>query len=235
MPRKAPSAQVIDDEEEDDAPYGMFAESGFYMYYMMPNGYVTASPVGKRRSQYNVYLSQGWKPLDDYGTFQFYPYHTDNPFENLFIRGGAKELPVQQIEEFGLHYKDIKIPRCGQTLNQKTHIKHEPPCWRRAKSVVFPQIEGKNLDGPFYCEKGCSEERDFPTIKALKQHEDIIHKERQASSDITRGLVDGLKEALRANSGNAPSGATGTFLCGVCGAGFDDPELLVEHVGDHTG
>ncbi len=83
-----------------------------YGYYRQPNGWITASPA--TNSDELRYRRGGWEPLTQYGYFEMStPYMANNPLEPLFMRGGAHELPADQVLKQGLYLHPPVVPRCG--------------------------------------------------------------------------------------------------------------------------
>src|ERR1051325_11083689 len=81
------------------------AGAGDYLYFRQPNGDVTFADAG-----YGLHgggferlkrMNEGWTPLDEYGRFNINHYTLSHPFEVLFLRGGARELSLKQIEAEG--------------------------------------------------------------------------------------------------------------------------------------
>jgi hypothetical protein len=144
-----------------DIPLADDTDIGSEMYYLDAKGNVTFGRVGRDEdgigSETRKYLRHGWKALDQYGTFKVRPYHVDRPFEVLFLRGGAKELPVKQIIEQGFHFHPPLLPRCGTPVGEGGHIKgnrrqmktvvHTEECWLGAKPVVFPNLRAARSRG----------------------------------------------------------------------------------------
>ena len=191
-----------------------------YGYYRQPNGWITVSPAADLDEL--RYQRRGWTFLRSYGRLEMNsPYCADHPLEALFIRGGAKEMPVSQIVEQGLHLNPPIIPTCGTVLNQ-FHPRHSQACMAGAQPVFFPQMEGRVAEG-FPC-RFCDESRAaFPTDKARNQHEQVAHKEEKGevrtgealASAIIRGLAskdapksDEAKDALDVISLIASAGLT---------------------------
>lgn len=162
-----------------------------YMYYRQSNGWITwgaAGPIDKAR-----FVNEGWIPLEDYGRFDLdNPYLADHPLEALLMRGGAKELPMQQVIEQGLWQNPPKVPSCRMALGP-AHRYHRPRCLAKPIRLAFPQVPG---DTPrawscHFCE------RELPTEQACNQHESVMHQkeksELRASSTLAAAIVEGLK------------------------------------------
>lgn len=202
-----------------------------YGYYRQPNGWITISPATDLEEL--KYRREGWEPLTQYGRVEMtIGYMADHPLEPLFMLGGAKELPVEQIVAMGLHLNPPLVPTCGLRLDQY-HKGHTAGCLVGAKPVVFPQLESQNYP-PSQC-RFC--ERVLPTEKARDQHEGVMHKD--AKSDIRTGealaaaMVKGLKgDGAQGPSPNIPYQVTPNkpFVCGLCGEGFKGGFPLAKHI-----
>ena len=161
-------------------------------YYRQPNGWITVSPATELEEL--SYRKEGWTPLPRYGRVEMTnEYMSEHPFELLFIGGGAKEMPIQQVIEMGFALEPPDIPACKQRIDQ-LHKHHLVSCWEGAQPVHFPQLEGTVVPGPFPCTV-CN--RLLPTEKAKDQHENVAH--RPEKSDIRTGqtLAESLAAALR--------------------------------------
>src|SRR3990167_278702 len=176
-----------------------------YGYYRQPNGWITLSPnTATARMRY---MEEGWEYLHAYGAFDITPYTIGHPFEGLFMFGGAKELPVEQVLQTGLYIAPTPlVPVCRQHLTQY-HRAHNAGCWRGAKRVEFPQLAGVPPEamGPFICEfcpldsKG--EKRKLPTAQARTQHQSVAHKEPLGNTQLGQALGDSLAAALKSIGG----------------------------------
>lgn len=163
-----------------------------YGYYRQPNGWVTVSP--NTRLERAKYIEEGWQYLDQYGAFDMTTYGVNHPFEGLFMFGGAKEMPVDQVLATGLYIDPPLVPRCRRHLTQH-HRGHNSDCWRGAKRVEFPQLDGvaKDRIGPFVCEF-CN--RKMPTRQAKEQHQSVVHATPLNNIQLGRSLGDTLAGAL---------------------------------------
>lgn len=157
-------------------------------YYRQPNKWITVSPV--TRLERVAYIEQGWEHLGAYGAFDMTPYVANHPLEGLFMFGGAKELPVDQIQQMGFHITPPMVPVCKQHITQ-FHRSHSAACWRGAKPVEFPQLAGMTLE-KYPCEF-C--ERTLPTAPARKQHQQVAHKEELSNIQSGRSLADAIATA----------------------------------------
>lgn len=191
-------------------------KGGLWGYYRQPNGWITVAITTEIETVH--YIKEGWTPLPQYGGVEMTSkYAADHPFEPLFIAGGAKELSIEQIRETGLYLDPPLVPACGRRLSQY-HKRHAPECWRGAKPVVFPQLEGLDLE-PARC-RHCDNE--YPTEAARDQHETVSHKESQGDIKMGEALGQALAQALQT--------VRMPFICGLCNQGFDKPTALVKHV-----
>lgn len=161
-------------------------------YYRQPNGWITVSP--NTRLERSKYIEEGWQYLEQYGSFDMTAYGVNHPLEGLFMFGGAKELPIDQVLATGLYIDPPLVPRCRQHLTQY-HRAHKQDCWRDAKPVDFPQMSdvAANLIGPFVCEF-CN--RKMPTQQALTQHQGVAHRVPLNNIQLGRTMGDSLASAL---------------------------------------
>ena len=182
-----------------------------YGYYRQPNGWITVSPATELEEM--AYRREGWQPLTRYGRVEMTTeYMAEHPFEVLFMKGGAKELPVEQVIEMGFTVTPPVVPACNTRIDQ-FHKHHGASCWEDAQPVVFPQLEGV-LIMSFACPI-CN--RILPSAKARDQHEGVAH--RSEKSDIRTGqtLADALVQGLRgvaatpAPTPNTPEANGGTL------------------------
>ena len=202
-----------------------------YIYYRQPNGWI--SPAVATDVEMLQYQKEGWQPLRQYGRFDMNStYGANHPLEALFIRGGALELPLEQILEEGFYMNVPLIPSCGQVLTQY-HNGHSPECWMGAQSVQFPQLEGVLVEGPFPC-RICGEKK--ATSKGRENHEEVAHKAERGDirtgTVLAEALVQGLKGAPAVPSGSTPTlqRPAMPYLCGFCNDGFKSPIGLGKHV-----
>lgn len=198
-----------------------------YGFYRQPNGWITVSPATDIEEL--KYRREGWEPLPQYGRVEMVSeYAVDHPLEWLFVQGGAKELPVDQVIEMALHLTPPLMPTCGRRLDQD-HKRHLATCWEGAQPVSFPQLDGEYLS--FQC-RFCTRDP-FSTEEAREQHEGVMHKEEK--SDIRTGetLADSLTRGLRdadAVKVSPSTPATEPYVCGFCGEGFSNHIQLSRHV-----
>lgn len=169
-------------------------------YYRQPNGWIKVSP--NTRLERLKYVEQGWVYLEAYGAFDMTAYTANHPLEGLFMFGGAKELPVEQILQMGLYIDPALVPRCRQHLTQ-LHRAHRAACWRGATPVEFPQLADvpKELIGPFVCDF-CK--RKMPTREALAQHQSVAHAEPLGNIRTGDSLGKAVAKAL-SQFGQAPA------------------------------
>lgn len=166
-------------------------------YYRQPNGWITMG-VTTELEELN-YRRQGWEPLPQYGRFDMTAeYAANHPLELLFMKGGAKELSLDQILSSGFHLNPPVVPVCGLALTQY-HKSHISTCWIGAQPIRFPQLEGKEYPG-FQC-NFCDRPL-FPTEKARDQHASVMHKDEQGDIRTGQVLADAL---IRGFSGQQPT------------------------------
>ena len=171
-------------------------------YYRQPNGWITGSPATTlERVQYE---KSGWEYLGQYNRFEMASqYAANHPLEQLFMMGGAHELSVNQVVESGLHLNPPLVPAC-RTLLSQFHKRHNEVCMAGAQPVVFPQLEGLDINYEGYKCNFCPEVK--PTEAARDQHEGVAHKDEK--SDIRTGEVLGkeIAQGLGAALGNGAAG-----------------------------
>ncbi len=167
-------------------------------YYRQPNGWITISPT--TRLELIKYEERGWKCLRDYGNFDLSVSVVNHPYDSLFMFGGAKEMPVDQIIAMGFHLNPPQVPRCGEHITQ-FHRGHTKACWQGAQPAVFPQLEDVDPGRlvPFACEF-C--ERILPTSAARLQHQTVAHKDELTSVRSGRSLAEAI--ALQQSPAQSP-------------------------------
>lgn len=229
---------------------------GDYIYYRQPNGWITVNEFGKNNSIMHRYQDEGWTPLHrEYGVFDFpKEYYIHHPFEVLFLRGGAIEMPVAQIKALGYDRNPPILPRCNLALgaehSQPTkRTLHYDRCWMQARPVVFPQLEGVEIEAVAGCE--FCERDDFATKKGREQHMRVMHLEEMREIATAREMAQGMRDAVLAGVSGAQStvarnlAGTGLpiagmearpFGCALCGDSFvkmRGPDGLEAHVRLH--
>jgi hypothetical protein len=197
-----------------DAPNAVIADEGL-VYCRAPGGEIVstdASPMEMMKK-----INRGWQVLNDYGQFGSNVYYMDNPYEPLFQAGGAHELGVEQIVNLGYHLRPPLVPTCekhvGQTKDHLTHVGRPGAgsakaqgCWRGARPVRFPQLERVQVPpAPDECEF-CDRD-DFPTDRALKQHQDVMHNDRRQQQALGEAIVSGLHQTGVVGSGGIDAAA----------------------------
>lgn len=163
-----------------------------YGYYRQPNGWITVSP--NTALEELKYRREGWEPLAEYGSVEMATeYMVDHPLEVLFMNGGAKELPREQIIGMALHLNPPLIPVCRMPLHQN-HKRHDATCWQGAEAVEFPQLNG-DIPAGFDC-RFCDRPL-FPTEQARRQHEGVSHKQEKGEIRTGETLANSLIEGLQ--------------------------------------
>lgn len=171
-----------------------------YGYYRQPNGWIKPAVVTDLEEL--QYRKEGWEPLPRYGRLEMMTrYSANHPLEQLFVSGGAKELPVEQILQQGLYINPPLVPTCRQSLNQY-HKGHAASCWNGAKPVHFPQLDGIEFAGPFPCSV-CGIAK--PTIAARDQHEMVAHKDEKGDIRTGQVLAEAMLKGLSPQVGNTTS------------------------------
>ena len=221
---------------------------GDYCYYRQPNGWITVAEIGKRNAAMHRYQDQGWTSLlNEYGAFDFpKEYYVHHPLEVLFLRGGAHELPVAQVQALGFDRYPPKLPRCNLALGSE-HTRptgrplHFDRCWQGAQTVTFPQLAGLTPDPVPQCE--FCERDDFASKKAREQHMRVLHIDELKEIAAAREMASGMRDAMNiAVSGRAAQPGVGfpvagmaaqPFACGFCSETFAGVRSLSAHVKLH--
>ena len=163
-----------------------------YGYYRQPNGWITIAVVTELEEL--KYRREGWTPLPQYGRFDMSTvYAANHPLELLLMRGGAKELSIEQIVESGFHLNPPLVPTCGRAFTQ-FHRAHSPECMADAKPAQFPQMAGMEVES-FQC-RFC-DRSPFPTDRSRSQHEAVMHREEKNSIRTGSVLADSLVEGMQ--------------------------------------
>lgn len=210
---------------------------GDHMYYRQPNGFLTASPIGKANSRMHSYMNQGWEPLRKYGRFDFLPQYADAPFEVLLMRGGAVEFSLDHLKAMGWHLNPPILPNCGvqlgalhqQQMGSPQHI-HEH-CIEGAQPAVFPQLATLTFDpvpGCEFCDRTI-----FASEKQRFQHMRVLHKEELQQISAAREMAKGISSALSGLAATAVLPPKLPFACGLCDESFEKVTLLGAHVKLH--
>jgi len=66
----------------------------------------------------------------------------------------------------------------------------------------------------------------LPTSAALEQHQVVMHSDRRQMAELGRVIAEGVRPA-QVETRTAPEH---TFVCGPCGAGFNEIGRLNAHV-----
>ena len=195
-------------------PNSVIADQGM-VYCRFPDGSIEAcdsSPMELMKK-----ISRGITPLPDYGQYGSNIYYMANPFEPLFQAGGAHEMSAEQIINLGYHLRPPLVPTCEQHVGQgKDHLAHlgrpgggsakAQGCWRGARPVHFPQLDSVEVPSqPDECEF-CGRD-DFPTQRALKQHQDVMHNDRRQQQALGEAIVSGLHQTGVVGGGSMDPGA----------------------------
>ena len=212
--------------EEDLATLGVVmpgsgiagARGATHMFYIQPDGWISAGSI--HPNDLLNYMRGGWRPLPGYARFNWQPWYQDHPLEALFIQGGSKELPVDQIIQNSMHLKPPTVPGCGKLLTRE-HPTHNGDCWSSRRTVKFPQLQ--DPPAPVQCDF-C--ERVSATEAANRNHTLVMHQADRAPQQLANHMAQALASALRGFVGAA------ALPCGICEQSFASPELLTAHVLD---
>jgi len=195
-----------------EQPNSVIIDQGL-IYCRFPSGEIQACDASDMELMKKI--RRGITPLQDYGQFGSSAYYMDHPFEPLFQAGGAREMSVNQIVELGYHLRPPLVPTCDQHVGMhKDHLTHvgrpgggsakAQGCWRGARPVYFPQLEGVQVpEAPDECEF-CGRD-DFPTERAYRQHQEVMHADRRQQQELGDAIVAGLQRTgvVSGGSGNA--------------------------------
>ncbi len=193
-------------------------------YWRKANGEITVSVNSEMEEL--AYRREGWTPLFSYGFFDMSSSYTANhPFELLFMKGGAAELPVQQVIDLGFHINPPTVPNCGIGIGQG-HATHGAGCWRNPRVVTFPQLEGSDAHA-WPC-RFCDEVRG--TEAGRNNHEIVAHKdergELRSGAVLADNLVTGLTKALQGAQQPVAAPAGGQEVLDVLvGVGLNKAQL----------
>lgn len=223
-----------------DAPVAK--NGGDHLFYHQPNGWVTSGQMGKARSRMHAYRDQGWTPmLDEYGLFDLgYDYYAGQPLEVLLCRGGAKELPTEQVMALGWHLFPPLLPNCRAALGAEHKTKrgtdkHTKECWEKARPAVFPQMAGQTFTKPEECE--FCERFEFASDKVRTQHIRVAHRDEMKEIAAARemGKQFGAVVGARAAVGKGTSlPQRQPYVCGHCDEDFARPKALTDHIKLHA-
>jgi hypothetical protein len=184
------------------APNAVIADQGM-VYCRFPSGEVVACDASPMELMKKI--NRGIVVLNDYGQFGSSAYYMDHPYEPLFQAGGAREMSVDQIVELGYHLRPPLVPTCERHVGDaKDHLAHNgrpgaglsakaQGCWRGAQPVRFSQLDGLEIRRPPDCEY-CGRD-DFPTLAALRQHQDVMHDDRRKQQQLGETIVAGLQHS----------------------------------------
>lgn len=210
---------------KEKLPEGM----GDFTYYRKPptpddpEGEVTCAQPWE--SEHNKRIEQGWVWLRQYYCFPAVEQSSDAPggwFRPLLERGGAKELSRQQIIDMGWA--------------------HHPPVID-GKPVVFPQMEGVEVEPLSYCEFCAG--RWFTSQKKYRKHMAVMHADLAKGSSMAREIAAGISSAMSAPAAPVPQPPAPQppapqpqafqhpFVCGICMHDFRSASGLAMHVGRH--
>lgn len=171
-----------------------------HMYYRQPNGDIWVERTSK--IERTNFIEEGWVPLPSYGAFDMaHTWSSNHPFETLFQFGGAKEMSVKQIMEMGFHFNPPLVVACGKAQTEKHN--HNSDCYLGARRVMFPQLRGLQLEGPFPCSY-CANHT-LASLEALNQHMSVMHRDETSdlrtgtalATHLTAGLLKGLNVRSR--------------------------------------
>lgn len=177
----------VEQEFEEKAGAGIRPVFG---YYRTGAGEIMVGLTSEMEELYH--RREGWLPLPEYGYFDNTSEYTANhPFEALFMKGGSLEFPVSQVIENGWHITAPTVPGCLKALDQH-HKKHTKDCFRRRRTVIFPQLEGVDVQ-PAECEY-CG--RICQTKAALRQHMTVMHNDELGELRTGNALAEALTRGL---------------------------------------
>ena len=141
---------------------GAESKTGKHCYWKNPNGWVLLLPYNAIELERRIDL--GFTPLRrEYGEFvvtlnRDWDFNSD-PLKPLFLKGGAKELPVDQVLEHQWH---LTPPQYGNVI------------------IEFPQLA--SLDPPVYKCRYCG--RTFIEDNHLVKHTSVAHKDQSQNAAL---------------------------------------------------
>lgn len=193
---------------------------GRFMYYRQPNGHIASGETHENQQQ--RYIRAGWQPLPKYGQFLWNEWSNQRPLDHLFLRGGAKELPYDQLIEEGWAWLDGKyiVRPCTFSINNR------PCCTNEPLRVTFPQLAGRVLPAIVPCQY-CTR---TGTEKQISDHIDVSHAKDMAPMKVAQMIGESFGKATQKE---APSSSF-AYVCGKCNAGFSSHMPLARHVKEHN-
>jgi len=212
------------------SPNAVIADQGL-VYCRFPSGEVVACDASPMELMKKI--NRGVTVLSDYGQFGSSAYYMDHPYEPLFQSGGAREMSPAQVIDLGYHLRPPLVPTCERHVGDaKDHLTHSGApgasspkaqgCWRGARPVLFPQLEGRALPPvPDECEF-CGRD-DFPTERALKQHQDVMHNDRRQQQQLGEAIVSGLQQTGVVGSGTDASAIAAAVAATLQALGYGTP------------
>ena len=212
-----------------DAPNAVIADVGL-VYCRFPNGEVVACDASPMELMKKI--NRGIAVLNDYGQYGSSAYYMDHPFEPLFQAGGAREMSVAQLVDLGYHLRPPLVPTCERHVGDgKDHLAHSGApgagspkaqgCWRGARPVHFPQLDGMAFERPDECQF-CGRD-DFATERALKQHQDVMHDDRRKQERLGEAIVAGLQQSGMVSAGTDAASIAAAVAATLQALGYGQP------------
>jgi hypothetical protein len=212
----------VDERQLTNTPkvmQGSRRRGGRFMYYIQPNGYI--HPAESHEGERSRYIAKGWTELRKYGVFLWLEWAVPRPLDHLFLRGGAKELPWEQVVEEGWAYLDYVAQPCGYEIDGR-------PCCpdQRPVKVEFPQLIARPappLKECPYCP------RQLPEYgNALQNHIEGGHIKEVGAYSTAKMVTDIVQREQGIKP--EPPKSVADYLCGRCGESFIGHMPLARHV-----
>lgn len=190
-------------------------KGGQYIYYRQPNGWITFGS-GQKMDASN-YQEGGWRPLPRYGDFVLNQSAINHPYDLLFRKGGAKEMPLDQLIEEGWAYNNYELEM----------VPGDPTTRQR---VEFPQLVGVTLPQLERCHH-CGRKG---THAQIANHEEVQHQKDLAPQKMAEALGQALAGKSTDLKAETQQPSPFNYICGQCSQGFTHPMALAKHVkGEH--
>lgn len=193
-------------------------KGGVSMYYREPHrGHILSASAQKM--DVSNFVERGWRHLPKYGHHVADHITINHPLDELFRKGGAKELPVSQLIEENFAY-----PVWGDAQNE----------WYKVDGakVEFPQLVGATVppleDCPFCPRRG--------THAQVENHKEVMHQKDLAPlamGEILGKILKGEAPVNEQMQDIVQQATAFPCICGKCGEGFKGHMQLAKHIKEH--
>lgn len=195
-----------------------------YGYWRKPDGWITFTQY--RHNALDRFM-RAWQILPVYGEYKLigqagWNPHTD-PFAALVARGGAHELPPEQVLALRWHRRPARgergaVARVWALVDQQIRQGLDE---QDAVEVVLPQLAA--TDWRTWRDYRCQfcPQRVFNRPEDVERHESVMHREDVRSREIRDSISDALTK-----SGDQQSGAFAAVLERMAQDGHDQKALM---------